>query len=352
VVQVVFLKQALAVNKSFFGLKPGIFFHYYPRPKGRGNLVYKQYLSTGRINTRIISNQSEAADSFSKVIKIVSELVKFKITILVSFTTGLGYVLAAESIGWGLINVIGGIFLLACASSVLNHYQEFDTDAVMARTMNRPIPSGRVSPATVLYFAIALLMAGSVYLALATNFLTLTVGLFTFFWYNAVYTPLKKKSAFAIIPGSLVGALPPIAGWAAAGGSITDPRILIIAAYLFIWQIPHFWLLLMLYGSDYEKGGFPVLTKIFSHPQLKRITFMWLIANVMFAMFIPLFGVVSYSITLFPLTAVSAWMIWISVKFFRSGAEKKEIRDTFISINFYTLALITILTADKLIKMF
>jgi protoheme IX farnesyltransferase len=309
-------------------------------------------MATGKINTVILSNERKNAHPLSKVIKIVSELTKFRITILVSFTTGLGYVLAAEEMGWGLLNVIGGIFLLACASSVLNHYQEYETDALMPRTMNRPIPSGRVKPETVLYFAISLLVAGSVYLALATNFLTLTVGLVTFFWYNAVYTPLKKKSAFAIVPGSLVGALPPVAGWVAAGGTITDPRILIIAAYLFIWQIPHFWLLLMLYGQDYEKGGFPVLTQVFSQTQLKRITFMWLIANVMFAMLIPLFGIVNYSFTLALITALSGWMIYVSVKFFRSDAERKQIRDTFISINFYTLLLITILTADKLIRVF
>ena len=309
-------------------------------------------MAQSKINTAIHSSERENAHSLSKVIKIVSELTKFRITVLVSFTTGLGYVLASDKMGWGLLNVIGGIFLLACASSVLNHYQEYQTDALMPRTMNRPIPSGRVKPETVLYFAIALLVAGSVYLALATNFLTLTVGLATFFWYNAVYTPLKKKSAFAIVPGSLVGALPPVAGWVAAGGTITDPRILIIAAYLFIWQIPHFWLLLMLYGKDYEKGGFPVLTQVFSQTQLKRITFMWLIANVMFAMLIPLFGIVNYSFTLALITALSAWMIYVSVKFFRSGAERKQIRDTFISINFYTLLLITILTADKLIRVF
>ncbi len=309
-------------------------------------------MATGKINTAILTSERDITHSLSKVIRIVSELTKFRITVLVSFTTGLGYVLAADVMGWGLLNVISGIFLLACASSVLNHYQEHESDALMRRTMNRPIPSGRVKPRTVLYFAIALLVSGSVYLAVTTNFLTLTVGLATFFWYNAVYTPLKKKSAFAIVPGSLVGALPPVAGWAAAGGSITDPRILVVAAYFFIWQIPHFWLLLMLYSEDYEKGGFPVLTGILSHAQLKRITFMWLIANVLFAMLIPMFGIVNYSFSLALITAISGWMIYNSVAFFRSEGDRKQVRDTFISINFYTLLLITILTADKLIKVF
>jgi protoheme IX farnesyltransferase len=284
--------------------------------------------------------------------KIISELTKFRITALVSFTTGLGYVLGAEQIGFGVFNVIFGIFLLACASSVLNHWQESDTDAMMSRTKHRPIPSGRVKPQSVFLFAMFLLVSGLVYLGFTTNAMTLSIGLFTFLWYNGIYTPLKKKSAFAIIPGSLVGALPPIAGFAAAGGNIGDPKILIIAAYLFIWQIPHFWLLLMLYGEDYQKGGFPVLTQVFSISQLKSITFIWLLANVLFAMLIPMFGILNYTVSFGLMAVLSGWMVFVSVRFFRSNGEKKQIRDTFIGINFYTLLLITILTADKLIRVF
>lgn len=307
-----------------------------------------------RSSTNIISKPEAviAGNSLSASLKVFSELTKFRITVLVSFTTGLGYILAAEHISFGLFCPILGIFLLACASSCLNHYQERDTDALMDRTKLRPIPSGRVEPLNVLFLALFLLIAGSVVLLTTTNFLTFLIGIFTFVWYNGIYTPLKKLSAFAIIPGSLVGALPPVAGWVAAGGYLFDSRILIIAVYFFIWQIPHFWLLLMLYGSDYEKGGFPVLTKIFSHQQLKRITFMWLITNVLTAMLIPIFGIVNFSFTNILLLGISAWMIYLSVRFFRSQAERKDIRNTFIGINFYTLMLITILCVDKIVRVF
>lgn len=288
----------------------------------------------------------------SESLKILSELVKFKITALVSFTTGLGYILAANEINFTLFYVIAGIFLLAGASSSLNHWQERGTDALMDRTKFRPIPSGRIESNTALIVSITLLVSGSLLLLLTTNFTTFAVGLFTFLWYNGVYTPLKRVTAFAIIPGALVGALPPIAGWTAGGGEIFDARIIMIAAYFFIWQIPHFWLLLMLYGSDYEKGGFPVLNKIFSHEQLKRITFMWLIGNVLTAMMIPLFINLNYSVSTFFLALISLWMVFVSFKFFRSWAERKDIRNTFIAINFYTLLLITILSFDKLIKVF
>lgn len=290
--------------------------------------------------------------SLSDVMRILSELTKFRITALVSFTTGLGYILAASEITFTLFYVIAGIFLLAASSSSLNHWQEKGTDAMMDRTMNRPIPSGRIDPSSALWLSVMLLISGSALLLWTTNFTTFAVGIFTFLWYNAVYTPLKRKTAFAIIPGALVGALPPVAGWTAAGGEILDGRILIIAAYFFIWQIPHFWLLLMLYGSDYEKGGFPTLNKVFSKVQLKRITFMWLIANVMTAMLIPLFVYINYLASFLLLCIISIWMIIVSLRFLKTETERKSVRNTFIAINFYTLLLITILSIDKLIKVF
>lgn len=301
-----------------------------------------------QINTNAI--HLAGAHSLSGMFNIFSELTKFRITALVSFTTGLGYILAANEITFTLFYVIGGIFLLASASSALNHWQEKNTDALMERTKHRPIPSGRIIPQTALYTAFALLISGSAVLYFTTNVTTLAVGLFTFFWYNGVYTPLKLRSAFAIIPGALVGALPPVAGWAAAGGNILSPSIIAVGIYFFIWQIPHFWLLLMLYGSDYEKGGYPTLNRVFNDVQLKRITFMWLIGNIMTALLLPLFITFNYLPSVFALGAISIWMAYVSMKFFRSSGERKDVRNTFIAINFYTLLLITILSFDKIIK--
>lgn len=311
------------------------------REPGRGGVSHAQHAELFR-----------AAEGFSGAFGIFKELTKFRITALVSFTTGLGYILSTNEISFTLFYVIAGIFLLAGASSCLNHWQERETDALMDRTKFRPIPSERIEANTALWISAGLLISGSLLLLLTTNFLTFAVGIFTFLWYNGVYTPLKLKSAFAIIPGALVGALPPVAGWTAGGGSLFDTGIIAIAAYFFIWQIPHFWLLLMLYGSDYEKGGFPTLKSIFSKEQIKRITFMWLVGNVMTAMMIPLFIYINYSACLYLLALASIWMLWVSMKFYRSGAERRGIRNTFIAINFYTLILITILSIDKLIKVF
>ena len=289
--------------------------------------------------------------SVSRLLRIFLEIIKFKITILVSFTTGLGYILASNTISLSIFYSVTGIFLLACSASALNHYQERNTDGLMKRTLHRPIPSGKISAGSVLLISFIIFISGSAVLIYGTNILTLGVGYLTFVWYNGVYTPLKKITPWAIIPGSLVGALPPIAGWVSAGGQLTDPRIMIVSLYFFIWQIPHFWLLLMLYSDDYKKGGFPILTEIMSPDQLKRITFVWLLATVLIAMIIPLFGLVNYSYSLLLLTIGSVWMIYVSIKFLYSTGSRKPVIGSFIKINFYTLFLITVLSLDKLIKL-
>ncbi|MCX6158591.1 MAG: protoheme IX farnesyltransferase [Ignavibacteriae bacterium] len=298
--------------------------------------------------TAMAIEESPLSFAASKI-SILLELVKFRITVLVSFTTALGYFLASSNLGFAFVYPVVGIFLLACSSAALNQYQEVNTDMMMDRTKNRPIPSGKISRNNVLIISILLLVAGTSILFFKTNLGTLFTGLLTFYWYNAVYTPLKKKTALAIVPGSLVGALPPVAGWLAAGGSLFDIKIGIVALYFFVWQIPHFWLLLLLYGNDFKKGGFPVLTDLYSETFIKRITFVLLIATLVIGIAIPYVGTGLYLTTRIIVIASSALMFLVALSFLRNkNIERKDIVKTFVSINLYTLTLITILSADKL----
>ena len=285
----------------------------------------------------------------SSKISILLELVKFRITVLVSFTTALGYFLASSKLGFAFVYPVVGIFLLACSSATLNQYQEVNTDMMMDRTKNRPIPSGKISRNSVLLISIVLLLAGTSVLFFKTNFGTLFTGLLTFYWYNAVYTPLKKKTALAIVPGSLVGALPPVAGWLAAGGNLFDLKIGVVALYFFVWQIPHFWLLLLLYGNDFKKGGFPVLTDLYSESFIKRITFVLLVATLFIGIAIPYIGTGLYPATQIIVIASSVLMFLVALSFLRNkNIQRKDIVKTFVSINLDTLTLITVLSADKL----
>lgn len=282
-------------------------------------------------------------------IKILLELTKIKITSFVTVTTAFGYICASGEINSGLIGPLSGILFLACGSAVINHYQERKTDALMDRTKNRPIPSGKISPLNALLIAIILIISGSVILFLSAGLLAFSLAFFNLIWYNGVYTPLKKVNPLAIIPGSLVGAIPPAVGWVAGGGSILDPGVLILSFFFFIWQIPHFWLLLLVFGKDYAQAGFPTLTKIFTHEQLTRITFMWIMATVVTCIIIPLFGIIEFPIINFMLLAAGIWLVWNALKLLRKTADALSFRFAFREINVFALIIIVLLSIDKLI---
>jgi len=285
-------------------------------------------------------------------LKILAELTKIRITIFVTVTMLFGFISASGELNWSALLPTLGILLLACGSAVINHYQERETDALMNRTKNRPIPSGRISPVNALMTAIVLLSAGSVMLYIGAGLLALGLGLLNLVWYNGIYTPLKKVNPLAIIPGSLVGAIPPAVGWVAAGGSILDPQILIISSFFFIWQIPHFWLLLLVLDKDYERAGFPTLTRIFNPDQLARITFTWIAATVVTCLMIPLFGTLQSPFVGYGLFLAGVWLVWNSFKLVRFTKERIYFTTAFREINIFAILVVLLLSLDKLIIIF
>lgn len=285
-------------------------------------------------------------------LNILSELTKIRITIFVTITMLFGFISASGGLNASAILPTLGILLLACGSAAINHYQERNTDAIMSRTKNRPIPSGRISPANALLIALILLTAGSLMLYSGAGLLALGLGLLNLLWYNGIYTPLKKVNPLAIIPGSMVGAIPPAVGWVAGGGSILDPQIWIIASFFFIWQIPHFWLLLLVLDKDYQKAGFPTLTEIFNPDQLARITFMWIAATVVTCLMIPFFGNLQSPFIGYGLFLAGAWLVWNSFKLVRFTKEKMYFRTAFREINIFAILVVVLLSIDKLVIFF
>jgi protoheme IX farnesyltransferase len=243
---------------------------------------------------------------------------------------------------------VSGILLLACGSAVINHIQEYKTDALMDRTKNRPIPSGRTTVRNAISLSMVLVLTGSVLLAM-NGFIPLILGLLNLFWYNVVYTPLKKISQFAIVPGSLVGAIPPAIGWTSAGGYIFDPQILIIAFFFFIWQIPHFWLLLLVLSKDYEQAGFPTLTKVFNLTQLSRITFIWIIATVVTSLLIPFFGIIKNPTLYISLLFAGVWLTWSAAKLLKNYEQNLNLRFAFREINIFALLVMLIISLDQIL---
>lgn len=308
-------------------------------------------MSNKYINTTLHNNETISYSGATSLTRDILELVKIRITMLVAFTTALGYILASDSLSLGFIYPVVGIFILACSSAALNQYQERNIDKLMARTTGRPIPAGRMTEGTALMISLSLLILGSVILLAGTNLMTLVVGLATYVSYNFIYTPLKRKIALAIIPGSLVGALPPVAGWVAAGGNMFDEKIILVAAYFFIWQIPHFWLLLLKYGKEYEGAGFPALTETLSRERIAKLIFFTTILTIIPVCILFAGGMLNYFITGILLLAASVWLLVNSYKFTKSDLSNKNVTRSFIGINIYTLIFITLLSLDKLINL-
>ncbi|HEX7356767.1 MAG TPA: protoheme IX farnesyltransferase [Ignavibacteriaceae bacterium] len=281
-------------------------------------------------------------------INILFEITKLRITIFVTITTVFGYIAATSSIDSGLILPTIGILLLACGSAALNHYQERNSDAKMTRTKTRPIPSGKISAQNVLKISLILVVMGSILLFIGSGILALSFGLLNLIWYNGVYTPLKKVTPLAIVPGSVVGAIPPLVGWLAGGGYLFDPQILLISFFFFIWQIPHFWLLLMILDKDYQQAGFPTLTEIFNRQQLGRITFIWIVATGVTGLLIPLFQISHNQFINYSLFIAAIWLAFKSINLLQQTQEVIAFRFAFRSINYFALFVVLVVSIDKL----
>ena len=193
-------------------------------------------------------------------LKSYYELLKVRLSFLVAFSSGFGYVLGSHGmVNWGnfIAFCIGG-FLVSGGAITINQIIEVKYDKVMKRTMERPLPTQRVSKLEATVYAIVLLLIGFTLIYMHTNILTVLISMLSVLMYSFVYTPLKRVGPIAVFVGAIPGALPPLLGWVAATGHITY-EALIIFGIQFIWQFPHFWAIAWLADEDYKKAGFKLL---------------------------------------------------------------------------------------------
>lgn len=188
------------------------------------------------------------------------ELTKPRVVLMVLVTTLAGFYLGGRA-GFDValaLNLLAGTALAAGGTLALNQYVERDTDAMMNRTRNRPLPSMRMRPAEALVFGAGTTTAGLIYLALATNLLCGAVTAAIAIIYLGAYTPLKRYTWMCNVIGAIPGALPPVAGWAAARAGLGwEPAILF--AIMFLWQLPHTFAVARLYRTDYARAGIHLL---------------------------------------------------------------------------------------------
>ena len=277
------------------------------------------------------------------------ELGKIKIMIPVSLTGFTGFFIYKPVFSFSLLLVSLGILLLGISASVLNQIQEADPDSRMERTQNRPIPSQRIKPQQALIFLICNLIAGIILIYSAGNLTAVLIGLMAIVWYNGIYTYLKKITAFAVFPGAVTGALPPLIGWVAAGGGLWDKPIVFLEFLFFTGQIPHFWLLILKYGGEYEKAGIPSLTKIMSRGQISRLTFIWVVTSAIAALFLCYFQIIQTKIIIVILLTASVFLIWQFSGLLKIQGNKDNCRKYTVLLDSYYLLVMILLVSDRII---
>ena len=278
------------------------------------------------------------------------QLSKLTIMLPVSLTGFTGYFIFNPHFSLNLIFISIGILIIAVSASALNQIQEVALDSKMERTLDRPIPAGKIKLSHAVIFSLCCLLAGTFIIYSAGNLLAAFIGILTVLWYNGIYTYTKRITAFAVVPGAVTGALPPLIGWVAAGGGIIDKPIIFLGFLFFTGQIPHFWLLILKYGEEYHRAGIPTLTDIFSRDQINRLTFTWVLTSVIAAVFLCYFEVIKTGIVIGTLLAASGFLIWKFAALIKPGSDKKSLRKYSLLLDSYFLLVLLLLIADRIIS--
>ena len=284
------------------------------------------------------------------MIKEFLSLTKFVLSFAVSLSALFAYIMAKGEISTDMFIATFAVLLVAMGVSTLNQVQEYKSDALMERTKHRPIASGKWSPMTGIYIAVLLIVASLILIYNLLGLIGFNLFLFAFIWYNLVYTPLKKTSALAVVPGALLGVIPPAIGWLTAGHSLMEVEFYALGMFYFIWQIPHFWLLVMLFYGDYKNGGYPTAMRLFGRNTLQKLTFVWLIFTIQAGYFmVDIFNPASkVIIALLIITAILGFAS--SLQLLYKNFELKHARKVFMQINGAFLATIILVSIDEYIK--
>lgn len=278
------------------------------------------------------------------MIRLLMELTKFRLSAAVTLSGVFGFVLGSGSSVGALLLSMLAVFLLALGVSALNQYQECDSDARMKRTKGRPIPSGRISPADALSLSGSLIAAAMFLVFAVLGYTGLLLFLFVPLWYNGVYTALKRRTAFAVVPGGLLGVVPPAIGWLAAGRGLMEPEFLALGLLFFIWQVPHFWLLSAKYHSDYRAAGFPTAVEAFGPVGFRRVLYVWWMLTIFSALFtVAIFSVQSFPVFL-ALSVLCGTMVFSGTQLLFQRLTPKRAGMHFKEINLFLLATVTLLS--------
>jgi protoheme IX farnesyltransferase len=276
-----------------------------------------------------------------------AQLFKLPISIMSTMSAATGFVAFTHALTWRLVPTSGAILLLAFAACALNQAQEYKRDAMMDRTRLRPIPSGKISPTSVVAWSTILALVALLALFLLGGAVAAGLGALAVLWYNGIYTYLKRVSSLAPVIGSVIGAIPPAIGWVCAGGVLDGP-ILSLSFFLLMWQVPHFWLLALRTSGDYEQAHFPTFVRVLGEGSLSRVTFMWTAATAASALLLPIFGLSNSPFLGLGLAAAGAWLTLVAWRALRAPGQQ-GFRQAFLAINYYAVMVMGAVILDAML---
>lgn len=272
-------------------------------------------------------------------------LCKPRLSLLAAAAAMTGYLLGPVRGPAGVLAVGLAVLVLASGAASLNQVQDRDADGLMDRTNGRPIPSGAVRPEIALGSA-AVLIAAGLALLLGGGLRPALLGGLAVVWYNGLYARLKKSSPWAAVPGAITGALVPAIGWTFAGGRADDTRIAALGLVLFIWQVPHFWLVALERAPEYRRAGLPHILDVLSERQARRLTAVWILATAAATL-----AVAGWSALSFPATrwAALALSLWLAVRALRFGLPRTGGGPAlFRAMNVHMASLLCLISVDRL----
>jgi heme o synthase len=271
-------------------------------------------------------------------------LIKFNLSFLVVFSALISYLLAPKvtEYDWKaiLLFFLGGMLVTGSANAI-NQVVEKDTDAMMKRTAQRPIASGRMSVQEGWAFAIFTGAAGVLILG-HFNFLTAALSAFSLFVYAFIYTPLKKVSSISVLVGAIPGALPCLIGWAAGNDDLSIGGWVLFAIQFF-WQFPHFWAIAWIAHKDYTAAGFKLLPS--NEGQTKYSAIQAIIYSLLLlpAGVMPYFAGMSGIYSLAIVAIANLFMVWQCVRLYREMTVNAARRVMFSSYIYLPLVLLALL---------
>ena len=294
-----------------------------------------------------ITNSTSLA--LASIVKDYFQLIKFTLSFLVVFSTVVSYLIATDyrrPLDVLLLFLAG--MLITGSANTINQVAEKDTDAMMKRTANRPVASGRMSVRHASIFAVITGIAGLLIMLLKFNWQSSLIGLVSLFIYGFIYTPLKKVNSVAVLVGGLPGALPCLIGWVAAfyDTPISWTGGWVLFAIQFIWQFPHFWAIAWVAHQDYSKAGFKLL------PSDKGPTKFTALQTIMYSTLMLPIGVLPYYynmcgiVSLWILMACNIAMIILSIRLYIK-MDVASARRVMFSSYFYLAIVFIALLADK-----